>query len=303
MAVIVFAGKAKTIVQLNDITTFYTPKLPIGGGTSLNNGFRHLINELKINTVKNSFQQKGDWKPIVFLFTDGSPTDNNHDAIDEWIAKWKNHAFLVAIAFGNIENNNLLQQLTREVYHFNNKDKISYQKFFKWVTDSIKTNSIGVENQKNNISLSKIESDIFYKIDTKQQNSSKGIIDNNYVVISAKCQNTKRPYLIKYKKQLNNSEIPELNLQTLAYNFDGSFQVDNSYFELLDNSIQESKINTENLFGNPTCPSCGNPTGFAMCTCGKVHCIGKEQLSTCPWCNSQGSYGFGNHFDVNRGQG
>ena len=35
VSVIAFAGKAKTIVPLIEVASFYPPKLPIGGGTSL----------------------------------------------------------------------------------------------------------------------------------------------------------------------------------------------------------------------------------------------------------------------------
>ena len=46
------------------------PKFSIGGGTSLGNGLGQLMFELRKNFVKTTKEQKGDWKPIVFLFTD-----------------------------------------------------------------------------------------------------------------------------------------------------------------------------------------------------------------------------------------
>lgn len=53
--------------------------------------------------------------------------------------------------------------------------------------------------------------------------------------------------------------------------------------------------------GAPSCPCCGNQFGFAMCQCGKIHCIGDEEVSICPWCGNQGTYGAGEGgFDVNR---
>jgi uncharacterized protein YegL len=45
--------------------------------------------ELRKNTVKNTYEQKGDWKPIVFLFTDGVPTDDSKVAINEWKQNWQ----------------------------------------------------------------------------------------------------------------------------------------------------------------------------------------------------------------------
>ena len=65
-----------------------------------------------------------------------------------------------------------------------------------------------------------------------------------------------------------------------------------------------NKVNTDELIGGPTCPCCGNQIAFAVCVCEKIHCIGDEEISTCPWCENQGTYGSGEGgFDVNRTQG
>ena len=84
----------------------------------------------------------------------------------------------------------------------------------------------------------------------------------------------------------------------------GAFQVDNAYFELADNMTFNYTINTDELIGGPTCPCCGNQIAFAVCSCGKIHCIGEEETSTCPWCENKGTYGSGDGgFNVNRTQG
>jgi hypothetical protein len=41
-----------------------------------------------------------------------------------------------------------------------------------------------------------------------------------------------------------------------------------------------------------------------VCGCTKIHCIGEEKVSKCPWCGNQGTYAQGNGgMDVNRTQG
>jgi uncharacterized protein YegL len=84
ISIIVFAGQAKTLVPLQEIINFYPPRFPIGGGTSLSRGLGHLMYELRKNQVKTTYDMKGDWKPIIFLFTDGVPTDDTNAAITEW---------------------------------------------------------------------------------------------------------------------------------------------------------------------------------------------------------------------------
>ena len=304
VSIIVFAGQAKTLVPLQEIISFYPPKFPIGSGTSLSKGLGHLMYELRKNIVKTTSDQKGDWKPIVFLFTDGVPTDDTKSAVTEWKQNWQTTANLVAVSFGNETDTTLLGGLTENVLHFKNSDAASYKEFFKWVTDSIKTSSVSVEANASGFELANLDGDTVSKIDLTKQLPSKEAVDDNFVVLSGKCQNTKRPYLIKYRKDISTNNFGGLEMDTRSYKLVGAFQVDNTYFELSDDSKKDFKINTDELIGAPTCPCCGNQFAFAVCSCGNLHCLGNEEISTCPWCGNQGTYGAGEGgFDVNRTHG
>jgi len=302
ISIIIFAGQAKTIVPLQEIINFYPPKFPVGSGTSLSKGLGHLMYELRKNTVITTAETKGDWKPIIFLFTDGVPTDNANDlkgAIAEWKQKWQHSSNLVAVSFSDSTDNQLLGELTENVLQFKNSDTDSYKKFFNWVTDSIKTNSENIENNSSVFDLAATEKNVVEKIDLSKP--GKPVIDDNFVVIAAKCQNTKRPYLIKYRKNVFMDKTGNIGLD---YRLIGAFQADNTYFELTDENTVKLKIHSDKLLGVPTCPWCGNQYAFAMCTCGKIHCIGTEELNTCPWCSNEGYYDVGDGgFDVNRTQG
>ncbi len=303
VSIIIFAGQAKTLVPLQELINFYPPKFPIGSGTSMSKGLGHLMFELRKNIVKTTQEVKGDWKPIVFLFTDGVPTDNTKNAIEEWKQNWAKTANLVAISFGSETDTQLLSKLTENVLHFKNTDTNAYKQFFKWVTDSIKTNSESVDNNKTGFELAHLDETTLSKIDLSK-NTKIDFIDSNFVVLSAKCQNSKRPYLMKYQKHISKNQFGGIELDTLSYRLVGAFQVDDTYFELSDEASTKQKINTEELIGAPTCPCCGNQFAFAACVCGKLHCIGNQETSTCPWCGNVGTYGFGNGgFDVNRTQG
>lgn len=304
VSIIVFAGQAKTLIPLQEITSFYPPKFPVGSGTSLSKGLGHLMYELGRNIVKTTAEKKGDWKPIVFLFTDGVPTDTSQAAIAEWKQNWQRTANLVAISFGNETDTRVLGELTENVLHFKNTDAASYKQFFRWVTDSIKTSSESVENNSTGFELARLDGDKISKVDLSKPDSAPRLVDSNFVVLAAKCQSTKRAYLMKYGKTMSSNNFGGLNLETRSYRLIGAFPVDNTYFELSDESKAVLKVNTEELVGAPTCPCCGNQFAFAVCSCGMLHCIGDEDESTCPWCGNHGKYGSGEGgFDVNRTQG
>src|SRR5690606_16558436 len=118
VSIIVFAGEAKTLIPLQEIINFYPPKFPIGSGTSLSKGLGHLMYELRRNIIKTTPEQKGDWKPIVFLFTDGVPTDETHNAINEWKQNWQRSSNMVAVSFGDETDSKLLGELTENVLLF-----------------------------------------------------------------------------------------------------------------------------------------------------------------------------------------
>jgi uncharacterized protein YegL len=302
VSILVFAGQAKTLVPLQDIISFYPPKFPIGGGTSLGNGLGHLMYELRKNEVKTTPTQKGDWKPLIFLFTDGVPTDSSEKAIIEWESNWKRSTNLVAISLGENAEFSLLNRLTHNVLKLEDTGPSGYKDFFKWVTASIKTSSESLDTS-SGFELAGTENTNLKEIDLSKD-GSKVQADDNSVVLTAKCQNTHKTYLMKYNKSVNPSNIEGLELSTKSYRLKGAYPVDETYEELSDKNKAKLSINTEELIGVPTCPSCGNQTAFAVCQCGQIHCIGDEEISSCPGCGNKGKYGAGSGgFDVTRTQG
>lgn len=144
ISIIAFAGKAKCISPLTELYKFYPPIFPIGGGTSLGVALNFLMDDMDKNLVKTTTEQKGDWKPIVFLFTDGTPTDNPSSAFARWNNSYRRKANIVAISIGDNVNTQLLGQISDNVLRLNKTDDISFKAFFKWVTASIKATSVSV---------------------------------------------------------------------------------------------------------------------------------------------------------------
>jgi len=303
ISIIVFAGKALKLVPLIELSNFYPPKLPIGSGTSLGNVLKFLMNDLDVSIQKTTLEQKGDWKPIIFLITDGTPTDRYEAVFEQWSIKHKAKTNLVVVSLGENTDTSIFNTISENVLSLKNTDSVSFKNFFKWVTASIKTSSISVAETKNDgLQLAALGNGNLSKIDLEKNTYKK--IDENFAVILAKCQKTKRPYLIKYQKRLSDSEFKEVALYTLDYKLVGAFPVESSYFELADGEKIINSINTSELVGFPSCPCCGNQYGLSHCSCGNIICTGDEKISVCPWCGVESEFGFGEgSMNINRTRG
>lgn len=312
ISVIVFAGKAKTLVPLTDIISFYPPQFPVGGGTSLGAAIRHLIAEMDQKLVKNDGETKGDWKPIIFLFTDGVPTDETAAAVGDWETKYKNKVNLIAVSIGANADVNLLNRLTEQVLLFDDTSPETYKEFFKWITASISTQSQKVENSSDDqFQLEKLDDNIAKKINLDKDHA-RFRVDENFVVLHGKCQRTNAPYLIKFKRNVAFDEWADIieegygGANERAFSLAGAFIIPSpeEYLELSLENTGQATVNTAELAGNPSCPCCGNQFGFGSCACGGIHCIHGLGANRCPWCGQTSNYGFGGEDgDISRGLG
>lgn len=302
VSIIVFAGNAKTLMPLQDIENVYPPRIPIGAGTSLSAGLNHLYGELEKNERVTTTKQKGDWKPIIFLLTDGVPTDDPASAISRFTKRWGRRTNLIAALIGDGGDATALRALTDTVLSVGS-DLSDLSEFFAWVTDTIQLTSTSVETTGEYLDMADTDGTALSLIDLTKDTAKTRNIDERYIVLSAKCQNTSRPYLLKYKRR--SMELHTMILDSGAYELVGGYLVDKSYEELSDGLGTGVSVNTNMLDRAPSCPSCSNPISFAHCACGGIHCIGLEGMATCPWCHNTAQYSTEENggFDVERSQG
>lgn len=291
VSIIVFAGKAKVLSPLTELYKFYPPIFPIGGGTSLGKGLECLMDSIDKDVKKTTLEEKGDWKPIIFLFTDGNPTDDYMKAFSRWNEKYRGHCNLVAVSIGDNVNVLTLAQITDNILLLKDTDSESFNQFFKWVTASIKTTSMSVsEENADDIKLAPTKGINLEKID-KNQIVDPGTVDENFAVLHARCQHTKGDYLIKYTRRFG-KERNEFGFQNSAFKLVGAYPIDKEVYAGLS-SGQQSKISTNEIMGAPTCPCCGNQIGAVLCDCGKLFCADTGGELECPWCGMKGYLGEG----------
>lgn len=303
VSIIAFAGKAEVISPLTELYKFYPPVFPIGGGTSLAAGLECLMDDMDRSVRKTTMEEKGDWKPIIFLFTDGNPTDDCSKAFRRWNDHYRRHCSLVAISIGDNVNPLILSQITDDILLLKDTARESLRRFFKWVTASIKTSSQSIgEQYTDGVKLAPTSGINLEKVDPKKGSTClPHDLDDNFAVIHARCQTTGKDYLIKYSSHSQAYPGQEIPYYSTDYRLVGAYPIDKDAYGRLS-AGQGAKINTMKLTGVPTCPCCGNQHGAVVCECGNVFCADGNGELRCPWCGMTGYLGQGSAEGMNIGR-
>ena len=144
LSVITFDSIAQQIIPLTDLASFQMVDIKATGVTALGDALKLVSNKIDNEVAKTTMEQKGDWKPLVFIMTDGIPTDDWQSGLNEF--KQRKTAFTVACAAGSGADTSILKQITENVVSLDTADSASIGKFFQWVTASIGVSSTKVED-------------------------------------------------------------------------------------------------------------------------------------------------------------
>lgn len=146
LSIIGFANNAKQLSPLTELSSFQIPDLHAQGQTAMGEALSLLAERVDSEVEKTTEQKKGDWKPLVFLMSDGSPTDD----LDRGIAEMKKRKFgmVVACAAGKDAKIDNLQKITESVVRLDNLENESIKAFFKWVSASVSAGSVKVDGGK-----------------------------------------------------------------------------------------------------------------------------------------------------------
>lgn len=146
LSVITFNSTAQQLTPLTELMNFQVPNIDASGTTAMGEALSLLANCINREVVKGSAEVKGDWKPVVFLLSDGSPTDD----LSKGIAAMKSikTGTFVACAAGASADTTTLKQITDTVVSLDTADANSIKAYFKWVSASISVSSQKIENGK-----------------------------------------------------------------------------------------------------------------------------------------------------------
>lgn len=139
ISIIVFDRDAKILVPLTALEDFSLPPIvtPDSGPTHTGAALKLLKECLERDLIRSTPERKGDWKPLLFLMTDGKPSDIQLYNEMAQIIRNENFASIVCCAAGMKAKTEPLKLLSDNIYALQTMDQADFGKFFKWVSASI----------------------------------------------------------------------------------------------------------------------------------------------------------------------
>ncbi|MDF2417224.1 VWA domain-containing protein [Acinetobacter beijerinckii] len=139
LSIITFDLEAKIYLPLTplDQVQFAEIQAPSAGATFMGAALELLAECVNQQVQTNTTDEKGDWRPLLFIMTDGSPSDiYAYQQVIPVIQQF-NFASIVACAAGPKAKQEHLLQLTDKVVVLDTMDAASFAGFFKWVSASV----------------------------------------------------------------------------------------------------------------------------------------------------------------------
>lgn len=139
ISIITFDRDVKQLLPLTPLDNLQMPDIttPESGPTHTGRALQMLCENVDREVNRGSAEVKGDWMPLLFLMTDGKPSDIKlyKEMVPE--VKKRNFGAIIACAAGMKADTEPLRQLTDRVYSLDTIDSTAFKSFFKWVSDSI----------------------------------------------------------------------------------------------------------------------------------------------------------------------
>ena len=139
ISIITYDKEVKQILPLTPLDDLQLPDItaPESGPTHTGLALRLLCEKVDQEVALSTPDRKGDWMPLLFIMTDGKPSDIQlyREMIPE--VKKRKWGAIIACAAGMSAKTEPLKELTDQVYTLDTLDSTGFRKFFKWVSDSI----------------------------------------------------------------------------------------------------------------------------------------------------------------------
>lgn len=149
LSVITFNSTVQQLVPLTEIGAFQAPNLNAGGATALGEALTLVTRCIETEVEKTTPAKKGDWKPLIFIMTDGGPTDDFAKGVADF--KKCETGIVVACAAGAGANTDTLRRITETVVQLDTADSTTIKAFFNWISVSVRQCSVKVDTGGNEV--------------------------------------------------------------------------------------------------------------------------------------------------------
>lgn len=139
ISIITYDSDVKQVLPLTALENLQLPEIecPESGPTHTGAALNMLCDCYDTEVNMGNREQKGDWMPLLFILTDGKPSDLM--VYEQAILNVKKHLFtsIVACAAGPKAKTEPLKKLTDNVFTLDTMDSNTFKKFFQWVTINV----------------------------------------------------------------------------------------------------------------------------------------------------------------------
>ena len=298
LSMITFASRARQDIPLSSVTAVQAPDcLVLGSGTSLGAALVLLEQCLAREFVKTTAEIKGDYKPLIFILTDGDPTDDWRAVAARIKTELSDRrATVVAVACGEDADISTLRCITDDVLHAPQLTPEAISSLFRYMSASVVTASQALGDK---MPLQELTGDLVKKapVESAMPPRRPG---GRYAYVRARCVRDRRLYIMRY------AAVPRSDSRGASgeiYVGVGAHVVERFDFES-DQPDSGPAYAASQLRSSPPCPCCGG-NYWCVCGCGKIHCAPNTTETTitltCPWCGSASTYEFGESADFEIG--
>ncbi len=256
VSVITFSRYAKQIVPLTEILQFQMPKHSVRTGTAYGAALRLLLVCLQREVVKATPTTKGDFKPLVFLMTDGQPTDDWSAAAE--VLRAANNpkiANIYAIGCGPDVDSEALRAITDIVLMMSDASIETIRKTFVWLSASVRASVKLAEGGGSPLEAMPPPAGVLELADSSFASRPEGM--PRQVFFHARCAKTKKPYLMRFSLLEGIGRYKAVAAHPLD--------------ELDEGDEMLPPLSSSMLVGCPPCPYCENQSA-SLCRCGAIFC-------------------------------
>jgi uncharacterized protein YegL len=273
LSVITFDAKARVEVPLTEVTLVKPPTLSLRPGTCLGAALDLARERISSEVAKTTAEAKGDYKPQIFILTDGQPTDEWRGPAARLRSVRPHLATIYAIGCGDDVDFETLAQIADVCIHNKSLSTESLGKLFVWLSASVQSQSVAPDKP---VTLEKVPlGDGMELVDPQRPPKFGG--ESKILYFHVTCRKTRKPYMMRYRYSAANR----------VYFCQDAVKLPDDFFS--DGAMKTPPVDSDLLAGGVDCPYCGGD-GWGKCGfCGHLFCLDLgERLNqlTCPVCET-----------------